>query len=85
MPRQAEKVIYLPPNVPQGGLKRPSNIMLGIMRSRLSVTSANRAPRTTRRLRIIYIILNGRNRTMRFNAAASRKTIYLPRTPKGAS
>jgi len=58
--------------------------MSGIMRSRLSVTSANRAPRTLSRLRIIYIILNGRNR----HGAASlvrqaAKRFIFPQPPRG--
>ncbi len=43
MPRQSRADLFtFTPNAPSRGLVRPSNIMLGIMRSRQSVTSARR-------------------------------------------
>lgn len=46
MPAQAQKTFTFTPDAPSRGLERPSNIMSGIMRSRLSVTSANNASHT---------------------------------------
>jgi len=47
MPRQSRAYLFtFTPNAPSRGLSRPLNIMLGIMRSRLSVTSANNASHT---------------------------------------
>lgn len=46
MPAQAQLMFTFTPNAPSRGLSRPLNIMLGIMRSRQRVTSANSASHT---------------------------------------
>ena len=43
---QAQLMFTFTPNAPSRGLSRPSNIMLGIMRSRHRITSANGASHT---------------------------------------
>lgn len=76
--------LILPAPFNKGGVERPSNIMSGIMRSRLSVTSANSASHTKPSSHNLHYIKWPQPPRCGFIGAASRKAFYLPPTPKGA-